>query len=92
MATTLYDAQDDRLIAIGERTAQFAHQVRTPLASALLHVEQLETTTPRQQQTAQKIAARLNDLGRMVNDMLGFAAGAKPSEQEVSVYELLKKI
>ena len=92
MAATLQDAQNHRLMAIGEKTAQFAHQVRTPLASAMLYVGQLDTTTPQQQRTAKKIAARLNDLGRMVNDMLGFAAGAKPSAQIVNVYDLLTDV
>lgn len=84
--------RQERLTTIGEMTAKFAHQVRTPLASAMLYAAQLDTNTPKQQRAVQKITARLNDLGRMVNDMLGFAAGAKPVENAFNVYELLTEV
>jgi two-component system sensor histidine kinase FlrB len=84
--------RQERLRAIGEMTAKFAHQVRTPLASAMLYAAQLDTGTTGQQRAAQKIKARLNDLGRMVNDMLGFAAGAKPAAETCNVYELLDEV
>jgi two-component system sensor histidine kinase FlrB len=84
--------RQERLRAIGEMTAKFAHQVRTPLASAMLYAAQLDTGTAGQQRAAQKITARLNDLGRMVNDMLGFAAGAKPAAETCSVYELFDEV
>lgn len=84
--------RQERLTTIGEMTAKFAHQVRTPLASAMLYAAQLDTTTDKQRRAAKKISARLHDLGRMVNDMLGFAAGAKRSEQSLSVYELLTQV
>ena len=84
--------RQDRLSAIGEMTASFAHQVRTPLASALLYVSQLDTSTPKQERAVAKITARLNDLGRMVNDMLGFAAGAKPTREHVVVNDLLSAV
>ena len=81
--------RQERLTAIGEMTAKFAHQVRTPLASAMLYAGQLDRHTPHQQRVVQKISERLNDLGRMVNDMLGFAAGARRSQQSVAVSDLL---
>jgi two-component system sensor histidine kinase FlrB len=73
-------------------TAGFAHQVRTPLASAMLYVSQLDTSSPQQVRVVEKITARLNDLGRMVNDMLGFAAGAKPTREHVVVNDLLSAV
>jgi two-component system sensor histidine kinase FlrB len=84
--------RQERLTTIGEMTAQFAHQVRTPLASAMLYAAQLDTTTAKQQRAAEKITARLNDLGRMVNDMLGFAAGARPAEEAFEVHGLLTEV
>ena len=81
-----------RLAAIGEMTAKFAHQVRTPLASAMLHVAQLDRNSPKQQRVVQKITARLNDLGRMVNDMLGFAAESRGSGQLIGVFDLLTDV
>ncbi|MEM7432329.1 MAG: ATP-binding protein [Pseudomonadota bacterium] len=84
--------RQERLTAIGEMTAKFAHEVRTPLASALLYVAQLDNDSCPQRPAAQKIRARLNDLGRMVDDMLRFAAGTRPAEALVNVYELLTEI
>jgi len=80
---------EQRLSVIGEMTAEFAHQVRTPLASAMLYTSQLDTSTPEQKRVVEKITGRLNDLGRMVNDMLGFAAGAKPARERVLANDLL---
>ena len=79
----------ERLTAIGEMTAEFAHQVRTPLASAMLYTSQLDVSTPEQSRIVVKIGERLNDLGRMVNDMLGFAAGGRRAEESVDVPALL---
>jgi len=81
-----------RLTCIGEMTAKFAHQVRTPLASAMLYAAQVEKQTPKQRRVAEKIKARLGDLGRMVDDMLGFAAGARRAEEPVSVHDLLQDV
>jgi two-component system sensor histidine kinase FlrB len=82
----------ERLTLIGEMTAEFAHQVRTPLASAMLYASQLESTTNIAPRVAAKIIERLNDLGRMVNDMLGFAAGSKRSVAAVNTQQLLESV
>lgn len=84
--------RQERLTCIGEMTARFAHQVRTPLASAMLYAAQLDRNSEKQQRVVQKITARLNDLGRMVNDMLGFAAGAKQSPKSLNVFDLLTDV
>jgi len=84
--------RQERLTAIGEMTTKFAHEVRTPLASAMLYAAQLDRHTPQQQRVVQKITARLNDLGRMVNDMLGFAAGARRSQQTLKVRDLFSDV
>ncbi len=73
-------------------TAEFAHQVRTPLASAMLYTSQLDTSTPEQERVVEKIQGRLNDLGRMVNDMLGFAAGVRPARERILVGDLLDAV
>lgn len=81
--------RQERLTAIGEMTAEFAHQVRTPLASAMLYAARLETADSEQQRVVSKISERLCDLGRMVDDMLQFAAGPKPGSEAVCVHELI---
>lgn len=84
--------RSERLSAIGEMTAEFAHQVRTPLASAMLYASQLDVSTPEKNRIAVRISERLNDVGRMVNDMLGFAAGGKRAEEPVDVRALLSAV
>ena len=84
--------RNERLTAIGEMTAEFAHQVRTPLASAMLYAGQLDRSTQANERIAEKITAGLHDLKRMVNDMLGFAAGARSSQEQLKVLELLNDV
>lgn len=81
-----------RLAAIGESTAEFAHQVRTPLASMLLHASRLEPQDERQAGVASKIVAGIQELRRMIDDMLGFAAGIGCARQHVNVTELLHEV
>jgi two-component system sensor histidine kinase FlrB len=84
--------RNERLSAIGEMTAQFAHQVRTPLASAMLYADKLDRGSAANARVADKISLGLNELKRMVNDMLGFAAGARRTQQQISVTGLLNDV
>lgn len=84
--------RSERLTTIGEMTAKFAHQVRTPLASAMLYAGQLDRTTDAGKRVADKITDGLHELKRMVNDMLGFAAGARCSQQRINVVDLLEDV
>jgi len=84
--------RNERLTSIGEMTAEFAHQVRTPLASAMLYAGQLDRKAPGNARVADKITAGLHELKRMVNDMLGFAAGARCSQQRIGVRQLLDDV
>jgi two-component system sensor histidine kinase FlrB len=84
--------RNERLTAVGEMTAEFAHQVRTPLASAMLYADKLDRSSRANARVADKISAGLHELKRMVNDMLGFAAGARRSQQKISVSGLLNDV
>lgn len=84
--------RNERLTAIGEMTAKFAHQVRTPLASAMLYASQLDRSSPAGTRIADKITNNLQDLKRMVNDMLGFATGARRVQQKYNVSVLLHEV
>ncbi len=84
--------RNERLTAIGEMTAEFAHQVRTPLASAMLYAGQLDRSTQANERIAGKITAGLHELKRMVNDMLGFAAGARSAQEQLTVLDLLNDV
>ena len=67
-----------RLSSLGRMVASLAHQVRTPLSSAMLYASNLgapnlPATTRERFQT--KLVDRLHDLEKQVNDMLLFAKG-----------------
>ncbi|PSW31031.1 PAS domain-containing sensor histidine kinase [Photobacterium phosphoreum] len=67
-----------RLSSLGRMVASLAHQVRTPLASALLYAANLASSglTPATRTRFQaKLVDRLYDLEKQVNDMLLFANG-----------------
>ena len=81
-----------RLSAMGEMVARLAHQIRTPLASAMLYVSHLnkpQCDTPTKSHYADKILHGLRQLERMVNDMLVFARGGEFTPETVSVDALL---
>jgi hypothetical protein len=70
--------RNQRLAAMGEMAAQLAHQLRTPLAAALLYAGNLENTelpAATRVSIAQKTVARLKHLERLIQDMLLFARG-----------------
>ncbi len=70
--------RQQRLSAMGEMAASLAHQIRTPLATALLYLSHLnrpQQTDAARLRVTEKIRARLRHLEGMVNDMLVFARG-----------------
>lgn len=74
-----------RLSAMGEMTASLAHQLRTPLAVALLYSEQLLNPAHGAQEVvryAEKIRSRLCHLETLANDMLLFARGGSGGDVE----------
>jgi two-component system, sensor histidine kinase FlrB len=85
--------RNERLSSIGEMTTRLGHQLRTPLASALLHSSRLaETGTQAQQAIAGKISNRLRDLNCIVDDLLRFAIGTTRSGERVMVVDLLNDV
>ncbi|MCK4951181.1 MAG: PAS domain-containing sensor histidine kinase [Gammaproteobacteria bacterium] len=82
----------DRLAVMGEMAASLAHQVRTPLSSALLYLSNLgNPDLPAQYRSRfiDKIAGRLQHLERMVKDMLQFARGGSFEMEDILVQELV---
>ncbi|MCX7175125.1 MAG: ATP-binding protein [Proteobacteria bacterium] len=85
----------ERLAAMGEMAAQLAHQLRTPLAAALLYTANLEN--PELPETmrisiAQKAVARLRHLERLIQEMLLFARGEVLGREEIFVADLLHEL
>jgi two-component system, sensor histidine kinase FlrB len=84
--------QQKHLSAMGEMVASMAHQVRTPLATAILYASQM--TNPvldneKRQRFSAKILERLLYLERQVNDMLIFARDGRLAMESISLDKLL---
>jgi len=85
-----------RLSTLGRMMASLAHQIRTPLSSALLYAQNL--TSPKlnplsREQFQHKLVARLQDLEQQVNDLLLFAqAGREQQAAAVSLQQLLSEV
>ena len=84
-----------RLSDMGEMAASLAHQIRTPLSSALLycsHIEQPEIETAKRQRVAGKIRGSLHQLEAQVNDMLMFAKGGSSGGEQIAIDDFLRQI
>jgi two-component system, sensor histidine kinase FlrB len=87
-------ARQQRLLTLGELAAGLAHQIRTPLAAALLYASQM--TMPGRSpedltRCSQRTVESLKQLDKLVNDMLAFAHGGAAREL-VSVSALLEQV
>lgn len=82
----------ERLAAMGEMAARLAHQLRTPLTTALLYAAQLgETALPAAERArfAGKTVDRLRDLERLIEDMLQFVRGVNAPCEPVAAADML---
>lgn len=88
--------RQQRLSAMGEMAASLAHQIRTPLATALLYVSHLnrpQQTEADRLRVTDKIRARLRHLEGMVNDMLVFArGGGSGAVEKVGIDSVLEEL
>ena len=86
--------RQQRLLTLGELAAGLAHQIRTPLATALLYASQMALPGRNPEdlaRCAEKTAGSLKQLDKLVNDMLAFAHGGAAREV-VSVSALLEQV
>ncbi len=87
--------RNKRLTSMGEMAAVLAHQVRTPLAAALLYASQVaRKSLPGDERArfADKLIARLDDMERLVADMLAFTRGGGRPADEFSVSALMEQV
>lgn len=81
-----------RLRSMGEMAASLAHQIRTPLAAALLYVSQLtsaQLAEDKRNKFVNKTLLSLKHLEGLVKDMLQYAKGGSIGEALIDIEELL---
>jgi two-component system sensor histidine kinase FlrB len=86
--------RQQRLLTLGELAAGLAHQIRTPLAAALLYASRMsmpEQTPETLARCGVRTAESLKQLDTLVNSMLAFARGGA-SRERVSVSALLEQV
>lgn len=84
-------SHNTRLSALGRMVASLAHQIRTPLSTALIyasHLAEKKLAVEQQQRFAGKLKERLLELECQVRDMLVFARGDLPLQDHLSAVQL----
>ncbi len=87
--------RNERLAAMGEMVAGLAHQLRTPLAAALLYtgnLRQAELDPAQRERIADRALERMRYLERLIRDMLLFARGDSLGRQRFGVCELAQEL
>lgn len=88
-------SRHQRLSSMGEMAASLAHQIRTPLASALLYVSQMSSGNlddAKREKFVDKSMSSLRHLESLVKDMLQYAKGGKAKDHKVSLVSLLENL
>ncbi|MDR0528436.1 MAG: PAS domain-containing protein [Zoogloeaceae bacterium] len=86
--------RNQRLAAMGEMAASLAHQLRTPLATALLYASNLgapDLSAAARLRFAEKAVTQLRRLERLIQDVLLFARGESIGRDVIPVADLLQE-
>ena len=81
-----------KLSEMGKMTASLAHQIRTPLSTAILYADHLASETltdERRLRYADKLKSRLLQLEQQVRDMLIFSKGGVVLESVLPIFQLV---
>lgn len=87
--------RQERMAAMGEMVASLAHQLRTPLAAALLYVGSLRqapaSAADRDLRVARAVE-RLQHLERLIRDMLHFTGPSDQPREDIPVDRLVAEV
>lgn len=84
-----------KLSEMGRMTASLAHQIRTPLSSAILYVDHLKNPAlpdEKKRHYVDRIRNQLNQLEQQVRDILIFSKGGVVLDQRVTVGTLCRRL
>ncbi|MBL4798536.1 MAG: PAS domain-containing protein [Oleispira sp.] len=85
-------SQHQRLSSMGNMVASLAHQIRTPLSAAMIYGEHLQNKdlpSEQREKFANKMMLRLHHLEHQIRDMLIFARGEAPLNDDLALSQLL---
>ncbi|HFE37063.1 MAG TPA: PAS domain-containing protein, partial [Gammaproteobacteria bacterium] len=88
-------SRHQRLSAMGEMSAKLAHQIRTPLASALLYTSNMSKTklkVSERNKFISKTLSRLQHLENVVEDMLSFSRVGELGHEIMALSDLLQEL
>lgn len=88
-------ARTERLAAMGEMVASLAHQLRTPLAAALLYTGHLATAdmdAAGRAKVSDRALERLRHLEKLIQDMLIFARGEALGRESFGICDLVREL
>ena len=86
--------RNQRLVAMGEMAASLAHQLRTPLAAALLYTSNLGqdgVSDEARVRFSEKASGQLRRLERLIQDVLLFARGESIGRDVIPASDLLQE-
>jgi two-component system sensor histidine kinase FlrB len=88
-------ARRERLSLLGEVAAKLAHQLRTPLAAAMLYAGQVARaglSDAERTRIAEKMVGRMRYLERLIQDMLLFVHGQQTELSSFDVRQLIEEL
>jgi len=87
-------SHQERLLAMGKTTAELAHQIRTPLSSALIYAEHLAKSNlsdEKRKQFSNTLIERLKTIEKQIKDMLFFVRNKQFMVELISINNLLRE-
>ncbi len=88
-------SRTERLSSLGRMVASLAHQIRTPLSTAMLyagHLCQANINDQMRVDCAEKLLARLTHLEHQIRDMLIFAKGETRLAEQLTVKDFFESL
>jgi len=86
--------REERLTALGEMAARLAHQIRTPLSTAILYLSHLPNSRIDQQtdSVAKKIQSCLRQIESLTESMLSYIRGESSKREVFSICDVLYEV
>ena len=80
-----------RLSALGEMAARLAHQIRTPLSSTMLYVDQLrnDIAVEKRERICEALSLQLSETEHLISSMLGFVRGSSRDFERMSIQSVV---